>query len=45
MATQSVRGLTLDLRVERFPDRQPFRLSGYIFTETVLRGVLKIGGG
>lgn len=36
MATQSTRGLTLDLRVERFPYHQPFRISGHVFTETAL---------
>ena len=36
MATQSIRELTLDLRVERFPYHQPFRISGHIFTETAL---------
>ncbi|HEV2597157.1 dipeptide epimerase [Sphingopyxis sp.] len=36
MATQQTRGLTLDLRVERFPYHQPFRISGHVFTETAL---------
>jgi len=36
MATQGLRGLTLDLRVERFPYHQPFRISGHVFTETAL---------
>ena len=36
MATQSTRELTLDLRVERFPYHQPFRISGHVFTETAL---------
>lgn len=36
MATQSMRELTLDLRVERFPYHQPFRISGHVFTETAL---------
>ncbi len=36
MAAQSTRGLTLDLRVERFPYHQPFRISGHVFTETAL---------
>lgn len=36
MATQSIRELTLDLRVERFPYHQPFRISGHVFTETAL---------
>ena len=36
MATTSKRELTLDLRVERFPYHQPFRISGHIFTETAL---------
>jgi hypothetical protein len=36
MATQAMRELTLDLRVERFPYHQPFRISGHVFTETAL---------
>ena len=36
MATQRTRELTLDLRVERFPYHQPFRISGHVFTETAL---------
>ena len=36
MATQRTQELTLDLRVERFPYRQPFRISGHVFTETAL---------
>ncbi|MDO9368263.1 MAG: dipeptide epimerase [Sphingopyxis sp.] len=36
MATHSIRELTLDLRVERFPYHQPFRISGHVFTETAL---------
>lgn len=36
MATQATRKLTLDLRVERFPYHQPFRISGHVFTETEL---------
>jgi L-alanine-DL-glutamate epimerase-like enolase superfamily enzyme len=36
MAAQNIRGLTLDLRVERFPYHQPFRISGHVFTETAL---------
>ncbi|HKX87705.1 MAG TPA: hypothetical protein VJM13_00720 [Sphingopyxis sp.] len=36
MATHSTRNLTLDLRVERFPYHQPFRISGHVFTETAL---------
>ncbi|NIJ37129.1 L-alanine-DL-glutamate epimerase-like enolase superfamily enzyme [Sphingopyxis panaciterrae] len=36
MATQRIRELTLDLRVERFPYHQPFRISGHVFTETAL---------
>ena len=36
MATQSTRKLALDLRVERFPYHQPFRISGHVFTETAL---------
>src|SRR5690606_14167755 len=36
MATQNTRGLTLDLRVERFPYHQPFRISGHVFSETAL---------
>ncbi|WP_338425232.1 dipeptide epimerase [Sphingopyxis kveilinensis] len=36
MATQRTQGLTLDLRVERFPYHQPFRISGHVFTETAL---------
>lgn len=36
MATQQTKGLTLDLRVERFPYHQPFRISGHVFTETAL---------
>src|SRR3546814_11729866 len=35
MAPQSQR-LTLDLRVERFAYRSPFRISGHVFTETAL---------
>lgn len=36
MAGQIRRGLTLDLRVERFAYHQPFRISGHVFTETAL---------
>ncbi|MDZ3833339.1 MAG: dipeptide epimerase [Sphingopyxis sp.] len=36
MATHSTRELTLDLRVERYPYRQPFRISGHVFTETAV---------
>jgi L-alanine-DL-glutamate epimerase-like enolase superfamily enzyme len=36
MATQSIKELTLDRRVERFPYHQPFRISGHVFTETAL---------
>ena len=36
MATQSLKELTLDLRVERFPYHRPFRISGHVFTETAL---------
>ena len=36
MATQMTQELTLDLRVERFPYHQPFRISGHVFTETAL---------
>jgi L-Ala-D/L-Glu epimerase len=36
MAIQSARELTVDLRVERFAYHQPFRISGHVFTETVL---------
>ncbi|MCW0198208.1 dipeptide epimerase [Sphingopyxis sp.] len=36
MAAQGLRGLTLDLRVERFPYHQPFRIAGHVFTETAL---------
>ena len=36
MAAQNSRDLTLDLRVERFPYHQPFRISGHVFTETAL---------
>lgn len=36
MATQQTSKLTLDLRVERFPYHQPFRISGHVFTETAL---------
>jgi len=36
MATQHTKELTLDLRVERFPYHQPFRISGHVFTETAL---------
>ncbi|MBB6427262.1 dipeptide epimerase [Sphingopyxis sp. JAI128] len=36
MATQQASKLTLDLRVERFPYHQPFRISGHVFTETAL---------
>src|SRR3546814_8680836 len=35
MAPQSQRR-TLDLRVERFAYRSPFRISGHVFTETAL---------
>ncbi len=36
MATQDMRELTLDLRVERFSYHRPFRISGHVFTETAL---------
>ena len=36
MTTQTVRGLALDLRVERFAYHRPFRISGHVFTETAL---------
>lgn len=36
MTMQNTRELTLDLRVERFPYHQPFRISGHVFTETAL---------
>ena len=36
MTTPHARELTLDLRVERFPYHQPFRISGHVFTETAL---------
>ena len=36
MATQPAPTLALDLRVERFPYHQPFRISGHVFTETAL---------
>src|SRR3546814_20980163 len=36
MATQHANDLTLDLRVERFPYHQPFRISGHVFTATGL---------
>ncbi|MGV7119823.1 dipeptide epimerase [Sphingopyxis sp. 550A] len=36
MRAQNIGGLTLDLRVERFPYHQPFRISGHVFTETAL---------
>ncbi len=40
MATQHMTAknnrMTLDLRVERFPYHQPFRISGHVFTETAL---------
>ena len=35
MAT-ATRGLTLGLTLERFPYHQPFRISGHVFTETVV---------
>lgn len=36
MATQATRELALDLRIERFPYHQPFRIAGHVFTETAL---------
>ena len=36
MTALPIRDLTLDLRVERFPYHQPFRISGHVFTETAL---------
>jgi L-alanine-DL-glutamate epimerase-like enolase superfamily enzyme len=36
MATMDRQKLALDLRVERFPYHQPFRISGHVFTETAL---------
>ena len=36
MAADVMTGLTLDLRVERFPYHQPFRIAGHVFTETAL---------
>ncbi len=36
MATQAKRELALDLRIERFPYHQPFRIAGHVFTETAL---------
>lgn len=36
MATQGKRELALDLRIERFPYHQPFRIAGHVFTETAL---------
>jgi L-Ala-D/L-Glu epimerase len=36
MATMGKQKLALDLRVERFPYHQPFRISGHVFTETAL---------
>lgn len=30
------RGLTLDLRIERFPYHKPFRISGHVFAETTV---------
>ena len=36
MTTQRARTLTLDLRVERFPYHQPFRISGHVFSESAL---------
>ena len=36
MATIIRQKLALDLRVERFPYHQPFRISGHVFTETAL---------
>ena len=36
MATRDRRKLALDLRVERFPYHQPFRISGHVFSETAL---------
>ena len=36
METQTRPHLALDLRVERFPYHQPFRISGHVFTETAL---------
>lgn len=36
MTADVMTGLTLDLRVERFPYHQPFRIAGHVFTETAL---------
>ena len=36
MATLSTQRLALDLRVERFANHRPFRISGHVFTETAL---------
>ena len=36
MATHVKRELALDLRIERFPYHQPFRIAGHVFTETAL---------
>ncbi|MBL8650855.1 MAG: dipeptide epimerase [Sphingopyxis sp.] len=36
MDTMDRQKLALDLRVERFPYHQPFRISGHVFTETAL---------
>ncbi|ABF53177.1 dipeptide epimerase [Sphingopyxis alaskensis] len=36
MAIRRSSELSLDLRVERFPYHQPFRISGHVFTETAL---------
>ena len=36
MPAQAKAGLTLDLRVERFPFLKPFRISGHVFHETAL---------
>ena len=36
MVTMGKQKRTLDLRVERFPYHQPFRISGHVFTETAL---------
>ena len=36
MAIHDTRELTVELRVERFPFLQPFRISGHVFIETVL---------
>ncbi|WP_338445459.1 dipeptide epimerase [Pelagerythrobacter marensis] len=36
MARQRRRDLALDLRIERFPYHQPFRIAGHVFTETAL---------